>query len=131
MLDEEIISLNRMKLFARSSDLSVVTAKDMNIVVNLVEKQQKEIEELKDNLEKFEVSYALCVNDRVSKDKIKAKIEVLEKLQKEFPKYLFEEIKQRYEKSNKYMLCVTYEDIGILIHIIEVLEEQLKVLNKE
>ena len=40
--------------------------------------------------------------------------------------YIFEEIKQRYEKSNKYMLCVTYEDIGILIHIIEVLEEQLK-----
>ena len=39
MNDEEIVSLNRMKLFARSSDLSVVTAKDMNIVVNLVEKQ--------------------------------------------------------------------------------------------
>ena len=42
--DEEKISLNRMKLFARSSDLSVVTAKDMNIVVTLVEKQSKEIE---------------------------------------------------------------------------------------
>ena len=40
MNDEEIISLNRMKLFARSSDLSVVTAKDMNIVVNLVEKHK-------------------------------------------------------------------------------------------
>lgn len=45
---------------------------------------------------------------------------------------IFEEIKKKYEKSNKYMLCVTYEDIGILIHIIEVLEEQLKkFLNKE
>lgn len=40
--------------------------------------------------------------------------------------YVFEEIKQRYEKSNKYMLCVTYEDIGILIHIIEALDKQLK-----
>lgn len=40
--------------------------------------------------------------------------------------YVFEEIKQRYEKSNKYMLSLTYEDIGILIHIIEVLDKQLK-----
>ena len=40
--------------------------------------------------------------------------------------YVFEKIKQRYEKSNKYMLYVTYEDIGILIHIIELLDIQLK-----
>lgn len=40
--------------------------------------------------------------------------------------YVFEEIKQRYEKSNKYMLYVTYEDIGILIHIIELLDIKLK-----
>ena len=32
---------------------------------------------------------------------------------------IFEEIKKRYKKSNKYMLCVSYEDIGILIQIIE------------
>lgn len=44
---------------------------------------------------------------------------------------IFEEIKQRYEKSNKYMLCVTYEDIGILIHIIEVLDKQLKFRKEE
>lgn len=31
----------------------------------------------------------------------------------------FEEIKNKYKKSNKYMLCVSYEDIGILIQIIE------------
>ena len=88
--DEEIISLNRMKLFARSSDLSVVTAKDMNIVVNLVEKQQKEIEELKDINKKLEArKYMLNArtgevtaipidNNYISKDKIKAKIEELE-----------------------------------------------------
>ena len=40
--------------------------------------------------------------------------------------YVFEEIKQKYKKSNKYMLCVTYEDIGILIDIIELLDKQLK-----
>lgn len=45
--------------------------------------------------------------------------------------YVFEEIKQRYEKSNKYMLCVTYEDIGILIHMIEVLDKQLKYRKEE
>ena len=39
---------------------------------------------------------------------------------------IFEKIKRKYKKSNKYMLCVTYEDIGILIHIIEVLDKQLK-----
>lgn len=38
--------------------------------------------------------------------------------------YVFEEIKQRYEKSNKYMLCVTYEDIGILIQIIETMNKR-------
>ena len=44
---------------------------------------------------------------------------------------IYEEIKQRYEKSNKYMLCVTYEDIGILIYIIEVLDKQLKFRKEE
>lgn len=44
---------------------------------------------------------------------------------------IFEEIKKRYKKSNKYMLCVSYEDIGILIHIIEVLDKQLKFRKEE
>lgn len=44
---------------------------------------------------------------------------------------LYEEIKQRYEQSNKYMLHVSYEDIGILIHIIEVLDRQLKYKKEE
>lgn len=44
---------------------------------------------------------------------------------------IYEEIKQRYKKSNKYMLCVTYEDIGILINIIEVLDKQLKFRKEE
>lgn len=72
MLSEEIISLNRMKIFARSNDLSVVTAKDMKIVVNLVENLQKEIEELK---EKYIIQKGLYETYGISKDKIKAKIE--------------------------------------------------------
>lgn len=45
--------------------------------------------------------------------------------------YVFEEIKQRYEKSNKYMLYVTYEDIGILIYMIDILDKQLKYRKEE
>ena len=60
----------------------------INIVINLIEKQFKEIEELKKP--KYIIDFktnkiTTLTNDFVSKDKIKAKIEVLEKLQKEFP----------------------------------------------
>lgn len=47
---------------------------------------------------------------------------------------IFEEIKKRYKKSNKYMLCVSYEDIGILIQIIETIKRDYiskKKLNKK
>ena len=37
---------------------------------------------------------------------------------------IFEEIKKRYKKSNKYMLCVSYEDIAILIQIIETMNKR-------
>lgn len=37
---------------------------------------------------------------------------------------IFEEIKKKYKKSNKYMLCVSYEDIGILIQIIETMNKR-------
>lgn len=37
---------------------------------------------------------------------------------------IFEEIKKRYKKSTKYMLCVSYEDIGILIQIIETMNKR-------
>ena len=50
----------------------------LDTILNLIEKQSKEIEELKEVKWYYEIS-------RVPKDKIKAKIEVLEKLQKEFP----------------------------------------------
>ena len=82
MSDEEIVSLNRMKLFARSSDLSVVTAKDMNIVVNLVENQQKEIEELQiiNQMQKYRIE-VMDERELISRDEveniIKAKIEEL------------------------------------------------------
>lgn len=37
---------------------------------------------------------------------------------------IFQKIKRKYQKSNKYMLYVSYEDIGTLIQIIENNEEK-------
>ena len=37
---------------------------------------------------------------------------------------IFEEIKEKYEKSNKYILYVSYEDIGKLISIIEIINKR-------
>ena len=59
-----------------------------DIVLNLIEKQQKEIEELKEHQIIFTNDYKPIGSKSkkfISEDKIKAKIEVLEKLQKEFP----------------------------------------------
>ena len=44
---------------------------------------------------------------------------------------IFEEIKKKYKKSNKYMLCVSYEDIGILIQIIEKQTKEIEELKTE
>ena len=44
---------------------------------------------------------------------------------------IFEEIKKKYKKSNKYMLCVSYEDIGILIQIIEKQQKEIEELKEE
>ena len=37
---------------------------------------------------------------------------------------IFEEIKRKYEKSSKYMLYLSYEDVGILIQIIETMNKR-------
>lgn len=39
---------------------------------------------------------------------------------------IFEEIKRKYKNSNKYMLCISYEDIGNLIQMVEMLDKQIK-----
>lgn len=38
----------------------------------------------------------------------------------------FERIKELYEKSNKYVSYLSYEDIGILINIIETMQQRIK-----
>lgn len=39
---------------------------------------------------------------------------------------IIEEIKRKYKKSNKYMLCLSYEDVGNLIQMVEMLDKQIK-----
>lgn len=39
---------------------------------------------------------------------------------------IFEVIKRKYKNSNKYMLCLSYEDIGNLIQMVEMLDKQIK-----
>ena len=43
---------------------------------------------------------------------------------------IFEEIKRKYKKSNKYMLYVSYEDIGILLNLIEKQSKEIEELKK-
>ena len=60
--------------------------KNNEIILNLIEKQQKEIEELKQNRDEYKEEYKKLLNaryyDYISKDKIREKIEELESLSK-------------------------------------------------
>lgn len=38
----------------------------------------------------------------------------------------FEEIKEKYKRSNKYMLMLSYDDIGNLIQMVEMLDKTNK-----
>ena len=42
----------------------------------------------------------------------------------------FEEIKRKYKKSSKYMLYLSYEDVGNLIQLVEMLDKQKDVTKK-
>ena len=44
---------------------------------------------------------------------------------------IFEEIKRKYKKSNKYMLYVSYEDIGTLLNLIEKQIKEIEELKTE
>lgn len=43
---------------------------------------------------------------------------------------IFEEIKRKYKKSNKYMLYVSYEDIGTLLNLIEKQSKEIEKLKE-
>lgn len=98
MTDEEKKAINQLKADTSFYDYEIkngnyiyelfkieVYKKDVDVILNLIEKQQKEIEELK------EKNYYLpaWVNKKyVSKDKIKAKIEEIEANDKKYKNYL-------------------------------------------
>ena len=79
---------------ANSEELKVFISKNEYLSIEFIAtsflKQSKKIEELKDTKKELTERVLRLESDKfwdnvVSKDKIKAKIEVLEKLQKEFP----------------------------------------------
>lgn len=79
---EEKKAINNMKIFARvHQDMSVVTAKDMDIVLKLVEKQQKEIERLNNRNKKLDRENQKLFEDFIEnyifKQEIRKKIEEL------------------------------------------------------
>lgn len=100
MTDEEKEALRNFKSEYEtcdhySSDL-IIELDDAEILLNLIEKQSKEIEELKEKNRQGKMRIVQLENEITARiedvnkyftpnDKIKAKIEVLEKLQKEFP----------------------------------------------
>lgn len=80
--EEEKKAINNMKIFARvHQDMSVVTAKDMDIVLKLVEKQQKEIERLNNRNKKLDRENQKLFEDFIEnyifKQEIRKKIEEL------------------------------------------------------
>ena len=44
---------------------------------------------------------------------------------------LINNIKEKYNKSNKYMLCLTYDDIGLLFKYIEKQHNEIQELKDE
>lgn len=105
---EEKKAINNMKIFARvHQDMSVVTAKEIDVVLELVEKLKKENKELKsDNLEKARILEMF--NDRKYRKKY------LEERRKEEPNLLYpdgDEIYKRYYEQKKQIdLMIKYID---------------------
>ena len=93
-----------------------VYKKDVDVLLNLIETQQKEIEELKKNYIRLQNTEAIQ-DIYIKKDKIKAKIEELEKEQKDNRKSLYNAVnnlnfKEIDKISNR--ICVNMTVRGIL-----------------
>ena len=101
--------------------------KKQTIILNLIEKQQKEIEELKDTNKKlYEIGkqnaiQELINNDYISKDKIKAKIEELNKQEQDLQNNINDEEREEYSDAN-----ISWElmDIHIRREVLQLLLEE-------
>ena len=93
MSDEEIKAIEYLKrhiipCYGRKGTIEFMLN---DIVLNLIEKQSKEIEELKDKNKKLEdeeikirAKFILSLDNYIGKDKIKAKIEFIKSLKEKF-----------------------------------------------
>lgn len=80
MTDEEKKEYEELKRLLYQGTLTQYGKREL---IGILEKQSKEIEQTKYIKRSFD--YCIAVEKKKLEDKIKAKIEVLEKLQKEFP----------------------------------------------
>ena len=116
MTEEEKKAIKSMKKFARYKDsMSAVSASEMNIILNLVEKLQKENEELRQNydiatteMEELKeqkkidmyligdsISKEIVKRDYIPKDKIRDKLD-------EIMSYTFTSIEERHQQNYAY-----------------------------
>lgn len=84
MNEEEKKAIEDMNRFANGIDMSCVTARQMQIILNLVEKLQKENKELRESNKKlYEIGQEMCKQDKytrenyISVQKVKNKIKKL------------------------------------------------------
>ena len=78
MNKEERKAIEDMNRFANGIDMSCVTARQMQIILNLIEKLQKENEELKNDYENLNNSVVVknyCIKNSITVQKVKDKIE--------------------------------------------------------
>lgn len=112
MTEEEKKAIEDMNRFANSIDMSCVSARQMQIVLNLIEKLQKENEELEEINNELEAEKNEAIRrynfETIPKQKVKDKIE---------------ELKQEIENLPTEAYPIIEDDLQIKI---EVLEELLK-----
>lgn len=110
MNEEENKAIEDMNRFANGIDMSCVTARQMQIILNLVEKLQKENEELKDF--KKQVTYIESTNfikykNYIQIQKVKDKIRHYQELQDNYIK--------KYDEINEGLQAM----INVLQNLIE------------
>lgn len=88
MNEEEKKSIEDMNRFANGIDMSCVTARQMQIILNLIEKLQKENEELKEKIREHTllISPYYVKENYISIQKVKDKIRHYQELQDNYIK---------------------------------------------